>query len=80
MSETAIYVDVSNSFDAINNRFLTTFSPKHSFLFQPEEDITILELALCLSLMLGLITTESADAKQEIDNLPQAAKRHFKHV
>lgn len=53
-----------------------TFKPPRQYNWQPQSDITAYELALCLP----VLTATGYGAGEQIDNLPDAARRHFVEV
>jgi len=54
----------------------TAFKPPRQYNWQPQSDITAYELALCLP----VLTATGYGAGEQIDNLPDAARRHFVEV
>ena len=53
----------------------TTYTPK-SYSWNPQEDITTYELALCLPVL--LISIHRLPVETQINDLPENCRRHFK--
>jgi hypothetical protein len=62
-----------------NNQFTNTIYPPRRYDWEPQEDITAYELALCLNVFLIAFSSMIA-AEDELNALPADARRHFVEV
>ena len=69
----------SRSFEAVSAP-VTPMSIRYPKRWQPQPDITIYELALCMPIVAAISTMWRVDIEQMIGSLPVEARRHFATV